>query len=312
MSKVIANAVLFTILLIMAMSPSSEAQGEFKRTLDSLFVVASSAEIQYQSLRDSAMNAIAAHGVNAVPYLIDKFTTKSSWDRWTVIWIFQRIGSPAVPLLLEALKRPDDLVVQRVAWALGDIKDSSAVDGLIGVCGHTCWQVRDEAVASLGRIGNARAAEAVKGALQDTIGQVRKSAVVSCGQLKVASAVGDLVHALGDDFYGARLTAISSLLQLDTATVLVVLADSLASPDVRVGHMVCRVLGEIGTDEAVTLLSSQLDSDDPDRRNQAALALTKVDPKDECGYVSKYRQQETDRAALLKIESALSPIVSEQ
>lgn len=311
MSKVIAPVLVFTILSVMVLAASAEAKSEFERTLDSLFVVASSMEITYQSMRDSAMNAIAAHGANAVPYLIEKFATKSSWDRWTVIWIFQRIGSPAVPLLLEALKRPDDLVVQRVAWALGDIKDSGAVDGLIGVCRHTCWQVRDEAVASLGRIGSTRAAETARGALQDTIGQVRKSAVVSCGQLKVTAAVRELVHALGDDFYGARLTAISSLLQLDTATVLAALADSLASPDAGIGNSVCRALGEIGSDEAVTLLSSQLDSADPVRRIHAALALTKADPKDECGYLGKYLQQETDRLARLKIESALQPLARE-
>ena len=311
MSKVIANGVLFTILLIMVLSPSIEAKSDFERTLDSLFVVASSAEIQYQDLRDSAMNTIAAHGANAVPYLIEKFATKSSWDRWTVIWIFQRIGSPAVPLLLEALKRPDDLVVQRVAWALGDIKDSGAVDGLIGVCGHTCWQVRDEAIASLGRIGNARASETVRSALQDTIGQVRKSAVVSCGQLKVTAAVRELVHALGDDFYGARLTAVTSLLQLDTAAVMAALADSLESPDAGIGHMACRALGKIGNEEALGLLSGQLGSRDPLRRTHAALALTQADPKDECGFLAMYLEQETDRLARLQVQSALRPVASE-
>ena len=305
MSKVIATKLVLAILLVMTVQPAAAAENDFERTLDSLFVVASSAEIMYQDMRDSAMNQIASHGVNAVPYLIDKFTTRSSWDRWTVIWIFQRIGSPAVPLLLEALKRPDELVVQRVAWVLGDIKDSSAVDGLIGVRHHPCWQVRDEAVGSLGRIGSARAAETVLEALQDTIGQVRKSAVVSCGQLKVADAVEELVNALGDGFYGARLTAINALLQLDTVRVVAVLADSLESLDVGIGHMACGVLGKIGNEDALTLLSGQLDSSDPARRTHAALALTIADPKDECGFLGEYLEQETDRLARLKVESAL-------
>ena len=306
MSKVIATNLLLAILLVAMIAPDAAAKSDFDRTLDSLFVIASSMEIMYQNMRDSAMNQIASYGVNAVPYLIEKFTTKSSWDRWTVIWIFQRIGSPAVPLLLEALKRPDELVVQRVAWALGDIKDSSAVDGLVGVCHHPCWQVRDEVVGSLGRIGAARACETVMEALQDTIGQVRKSAVVSCGQLKVVDAVEELVHALGDEFYGARLTAINSLLLLDTTSVMAVLADSLNSPNVGIGHMVCRVLGEVGNEEALTLLSGQLDSIDPARRMHAALALTMAGPKDECGFLGKYLEQETNRLVRLKIESALN------
>jgi HEAT repeat protein len=306
MSKVIATNLLLAILLVATIAPEAAAKSDFERTLDSLFVIASSMEIMYQNMRDSAMNSIAAYGANAVPYLIEKFATKSSWDRWTVIWIFQRIGSPAVPLLLEALKRPDDLVVQRVAWVLGDIKDSSAVNGLLGVCHHSCWQVRDEAVGSLGRIGDARASETVREALQDTISQVRKSAVVSCGQLKVTDAVEELVLALGDEFYGARLTAVNSLLQLDTAAVMTVLVDSLGSSDAVVGHMICLVLGKIGNPEAVMLLAGQLDSSVPARRTHAALALTQADPKDECGFLKKYLESETDRLARLKIESALN------
>jgi HEAT repeat protein len=306
MSKVIATNLVLAILLVAMIAPEAAAKSEFDRTLDSLFVVASSMEIMYQNMRDSAMNQIASYGVNAVPYLIGKFATKSSWDRWTVIWIFQRIGSPAVPLLLEALKRPDELVVQRVAWALGDIKDSSAVDGLIGVCHHPCWQVRDEAVGSLGRIGSARASETVREALRDSVGQVRKSAVVSCGQLRVTDAAGELVHALSDEFYGARLTAVNSLLQLDTVAVMTVLTDSLTSSNAAVGHMICQVLGRIVNEESLMLLAGQLDSSDLARRTHAALALTQVDPKDECGFLKKFLDSETDRLARLKLESALN------
>ncbi|MEW5795546.1 MAG: HEAT repeat domain-containing protein [Candidatus Zixiibacteriota bacterium] len=303
--NVILALALVAIIVSVALAPAVNAQSGFERTLDSLFVVASSAEIQYQDMRDSAMNQIAAYGVNAVPYLIDKLSTKSSWDRWTLIWIFQRIGSPAVPLLLEALRRPDDLVVQRVAWALGDIKDTSAVDGLIGVCGHSSWQVRDEAIAALGRIGQARASGAVLRALEDTIGQVRKSAVVSCGQLRVAEAVEELVHRLGDDFYGARLTAANSLLQLDTAAVLRVLKDSLESTNPMVGHMACRVLGRIGGDEALSLLIEQAESIDLVRRAHAAVALAKADPNDECAFRRQYLETEPDRLARLQVESTI-------
>jgi len=293
------------VLISVMFAAQVRAQSDFDRKLDSLFVVASSAEIQYQNMRDSAMNAIAAYGVNAVPYLIEKFSTRSSWDRWTVIWIFQRIGSPAVPLLLEALKRSDELVVQRVCWALGDIKDTAAVDGLIGVCNHPSWQVRDEAVSALGRIGHVRASASVSKALQDTIGQVRKSAVVSCGQLKVAEAVEGLVHCLGDDFYGARLASVNALLQLDTGRVLTVLADSLESANSMVGHTACRVLGRIGGDRALGLLLQQAESIDLTRRAHAAVALAKADPNDHRAFRQKYLETEPDRLARLQVESAV-------
>lgn len=303
MTKVILKLGAAVVLIAVMLASGIRAQSGFDRKLDSLFVVASSAEIQYQNMRDSAMNAIAAYGVNAVPFLIEKFSTRSSWDRWTVIWIFQRIGSPAVPLLLEALKRPDDLVVQRVCWALGDIKDTAAVDGLIGVCNHSSWQVRDEAVSALGRIGLVRASATVLKSLQDTIGQVRKSAVVSCGQLKVAESVEELVHCLGDDFYGVRLTAVSSLLLLDTGRVLAVLTDSLESANPLVGHTACRVLGRIGGDRALGMLMEQAESIDLTRRAHAAVALAKADPNDHCAFRQKYLEAEPDRLARLQVES---------
>lgn len=312
MKKVIGRILGAAILIGATIASAAAARSDFERKLDSLFVIASSGEIRYQSLRDPAMDSIAAYGVNAVPFLIEKFTTKSAGERWTIIWIFQRIGSPAVPLLLEALKRPDELVVQRVAWALGDIKDSSAVDGLIEVRHHSCWQVRDEAISALGRIGSLRAAPAVREALQDSIGQVRKSAVVSCGQLKVIDATPELVHCLGDDFYGARLAAITALLQLDTVRVVATLADSIESADPQVGHLACRLLGRVGSEPAIAILLTQAQSIDLERRAHAAQALIKADPEDKAGFRQQYLTTEPDRLARLKVESAIRPVQHEK
>lgn len=312
MKNVIFKSSRTAILLTLVLVSAGAGQDPLERQIDSLFVIASSGEIKYEQLRDPAMDQIAAFGAAAVPHLIDKFTTKSARERWTVIWILQRIGSPAVPDLLEALERPDDLVVQRVCWALGDIGDTTAVVGLMNVADHSCWQVRDEAVGALGRIKDARAAGVATAALEDTIGQVRKSAVVSCGQLKVQGAVEELAHALGDAFYGARLTAVNSLLQLDTSLVLAVLADSINSVDPRVGHLACQVLGRMGNDDALRLLVAQLSSLDPQRRAHAAVALAEADPLDNCGYLLKYLDSEADRLVRLKVESTLDPVHHEE
>ena len=281
-------------------------QTSLDRQLDSLFVIASSAEVHYQEQRKPAMDAMAAFGAEAVPYLVEKFATPVSWDKWTVFWIFQRIGRAAVPGLVAGLNSSDAVVVRRACWTLGDIADSAAVAPLMGVTGHEAWQVRDEAIQALGRIGDRRASEVVVIAMQDTIGQVRKSAVVSCGQLKINEAAEELAHALGDAFYGARLMAVNSLLQLDTAVVLQVVADSLNSSNETVGDLACRVLGEIGTDDAMALLLTQTSSSDPDRRAHAAVALVKADPLDNCGFRRSYYDNETDRLVRLKIEAAIT------
>jgi HEAT repeat protein len=306
MPNVIARVSLLSVFLVMISIAPGQSKTTLEHRLDSLYVIASSAEIHYQDQREPAMDAIAAVGAEAVPYLVDKFATKSAWEKWTVFWILQRLDSLAVPGLIDGLDQTDQVVVARVCWTLGDIGHADAVEPLIGVCGHDAWQVRDEAIRALGRIGDDAAAAEVVNAIQDSIGQVRKSAVVACGQLQLNEAIEELAHALGDDFYGARLMAVNSLLQLDTATVIGVLADSVSSANEQLGDLACRVLGEFGTDEAMAVLMTQTTSTDPDRRAHAAVALVKADPDNNSAFRSAYYDSETDRLVRLKIEAALN------
>ncbi|MCK4460786.1 MAG: HEAT repeat domain-containing protein, partial [candidate division Zixibacteria bacterium] len=112
---------------------SAALADDVHKKFDSLFIIASSGGVQFREMVEPAKDSIAAMGEDVVPWLIDKFTTKSARDRWTIIHVLKRIGSPAVPYLVRALKRSDGLVVQRVCWALGDIADSAAVDPLVEV-----------------------------------------------------------------------------------------------------------------------------------------------------------------------------------
>jgi HEAT repeat protein len=141
---------------------------------------------------------------------------------------------------------------------------------------------------------------------------VRKSAAVAAGKLAMESSVEELIHMLGDEFYGARLSAFHSLLKLDTAEVVNVVADSLSSENALLGHLACKLLGKLGTNEAVDLLRTQLYSLEPARRAQAAVALVEADPHDNCGYLKEYLPEEPDRLVRLKIESALSDVRDEQ
>ena len=307
-SNVIAAALLVVILvsvLAAGIPTAAKAQGDVERRVDSLFVIASSGEVKHRDLVEPAIEAIAEIGVDAVPFLIDKFTTKSARERLTVVNILKKIGSPTVPDLVRALDRPDGLVVQRVCWALGDIKDSAAVQPLIGISGHQRWQVRDQAVGALGKIGDRAADPVVIGALVDTIGQVRKSAAVACGRLAVDDAVPQLVHMLGDEFYGARLSAYHTLIKLDTTTVVAVLKDSVNTRSELTAGLCCQLLGEYGSDEAIEILLKQTRSENPAHRAHAALAIIAADPLDNCNYRRRFVPKETDRLVRLKIESAI-------
>lgn len=296
---------LLVAALILHMSASTAAT-ELEKKIDSLFVIASSGEVRYRDLTEPAMDSIAALGEAAVPHMIEKFTTKDARERWTIIWVLQRIGSPAVPYLVDALQKPDDLVVSRVAWALGDIGDTSAVPALIAVTRHRSWQVREESVGALGQLKDNRADDAVVAALSDTIGQVRKAAVVSAGHLKLHESVPQIVHRFGDSFFGARLAAVDAIIVLDTAIAVQALTDSLDSADPLVSDLSARALGALATDRAFEALARQATgAADPNRRVAAAVALILGDPKNLCGYHTPVLAAQTDRLDSLKVTSAL-------
>ena len=300
------NRVVITVLFsILVFSTAAEAQEELQRKIDSLFVIASSGEVRYRDMNEPAMDSIAALGQPAVPFLIEKFKTKSARERWTVIWILQRIGSAAVPDLVDALDRENGLIVQRVCWALGDIKDSTAVEPLMEVTEHSRWQVRDQSVGALGKIGDKRADDVVMQRLNDPIGEVRKAAVVASGQLQIFEAIAAVVHRLGDEFYGARMAAVDALGKLDTATVVATLIDSASSSNPMTAALVCRVLGDLGTDRAKEKLFQLATGGGSDIKVHAAVELIKSDPLNNCGYHEKVLQAQTGRLERLKVESAL-------
>jgi len=302
-----ANVIVIAALIgIMGLGGSAAADQSLKQQFDSLFTLASSGAIIYQDLVEPAKDSIAALGVPAVPLLIDKFSTSSARERWAVIHILARIGSPAVPLLTEALQRPDEKIVQRVCWALGDIKDPAAIGPLTAIRNHASWQVRDQVCGALGKIGQAEpvATETVVAALADSIGEVRKAAAVSCGKLLVQEAVEPLVGMLGDDFYGARFSAFDALLKLDSVRVVEVLTDSITGATLLQGNVACDLLARIKTDRALELLFEQTFSLDPSRRAHAAVALIRGDPEDLCGFYEFLYERELDRLTLLKMQSA--------
>ncbi len=308
MRNVIAKISTGTVILLIAAGSLFAADPEpagLEEKLDSLFIIASSGEVRYRDMNEPAMDSIAAYGVEAVPFLIEKFKTKSARERWTVIWTLERIGSPAVPDLVAALKRPDDLIVQRVCWALGDIGDTAAVVPLIAVSDKESWQVRDQAITALGKIGDERGSETVSAALADTIGQVRKSAAVACRKLQVPLIEAELVHMLGDDFYGARLEAFEALLPMDTAQTIDVLRDSLFSPNPYVGYLGCDLLGRLAGDTAIMLLFQMVGSPDLEMQAHAGVALVVADPRNVSNIQERLLNEVTDRLVRLKIESAI-------
>lgn len=77
------------------------------------------------------------------------------------------LGEPAVPRLVQALKDKEESIRQQAVLALGQIKDSSAVDPLIEMLGDQDWFTRLTAAAALDAIGDSRGRDAIKPLLKD-------------------------------------------------------------------------------------------------------------------------------------------------
>lgn len=301
------NVMAVMVVFVLVMAGTVEAEQSLKQRFDSLFILASSGAVTHADQVEPAKDSIASLGEPVVPYLIDRFSTKSARERWAVIHILKRIGSPAVPHLVAALGRPDGLIVERVCWALGDIRDSTAVPGLVAVAAHERWQVRDQAIGALGKIGEPGrgASEAVMSGLADSIGQVRKSAAVACGRLSMEYVAEMLVSQLNDSFYGARFTAFEALERMDTTTVVHILRDSLTSLGPSGYALACDLLGRFGTDPALNALhEAALNELDDSRRAHAQTAIVRADPTDLCGWYHFLYEREENRLNRIKMSSA--------
>jgi HEAT repeat protein len=302
----IAAFICIALLAVIAPSNTAAVTAEFQKRFDSLFIIASSGEVQYREMNAPAMDSIAAMGVDVVPILVDRFTTKSARERWTIIWTLTRVGSKAVPYLVESLQRRDWVVVERVCWALGDIKDTSAVVPLIGSTRHTQWQVRDQAYTALGKIADRRAGNTAVSGLKDSIPLVRKSATVAIGKVSPDSAMPMLIGAFADPFYGVRMTAIDALFSYDTLEVIQHLTDSIGSSNASVADLVCFALGRTKHKEVAQTLLGATASPTDRVRASAIEAIIAVDPADENGYRKVFLAKETNLLVKQRIESAIA------
>ena len=78
-------------------TPASTLTGQ--ETLEELFVMASSPELQYQEMRQPARDKIIEMGIDAVPFLVEKLGTTDARERHALENLLENIGSNAVPIM---------------------------------------------------------------------------------------------------------------------------------------------------------------------------------------------------------------------
>jgi HEAT repeat protein len=164
----------------------------------------------------------------------------------------QRMGRPAIPVLLKALYNDAWIGTGRsgrwrAAWTLGQMKDTAAVTGLAKALSEVGADVRPSVALALGYIGDPAAVPAlVKTLREDPIEKVREWA---------ARALKDI----------ASPTALPALME-----------GGLSDPSSRVRGHSANALGSIGAASAIPTLEEMLHDSDAWVRSRAAAAIERI------------------------------------
>ncbi len=122
-----------------------------------------------------AMRLLGEEGARKIIELLGE--EKQLSKRFRLMKALRELGEHALEPIKKGLLDPRWYLVRNLAMVLGELKDSRAVNPLLGLMGHTDPRVRREAIYALGSIGHPKAAEAATKALEDEDEGVRLKAV---------------------------------------------------------------------------------------------------------------------------------------
>ncbi len=235
-------------------------------------------------VRATAKDALVRGAQRSLP-LLRRFLDPQHEDLHAVTFeIIQRIGPPAIPLLVDLLRNESDSIRR------------SAVDELIDLAPHTEWiqpalrrALRDEdstvagdAARALGALG--KRASASVGALVDTLSHedpyVRiyaAEALASIGPT-AARATGALAEALSDPIPGVRWAACEALASIGPAAQSAVpqLIEALDDEFLYVRIFATGALGSIGPTAQSAREALTTAANDPRLRDEATWALSRI------------------------------------
>ncbi|MCP4705205.1 MAG: hypothetical protein GY865_11385, partial [candidate division Zixibacteria bacterium] len=122
-NSIIRKTIIVTAVIILFgqnLFAVSDAVTTLEKRIDSIFVIASSAELKYRDMVEPAKDSIAAIGVEAVPRLVELYKSNTAREKRSVENILKKIGRDAVPYLRKSLLLDDYRQVSRVCYVLGE------------------------------------------------------------------------------------------------------------------------------------------------------------------------------------------------
>jgi HEAT repeat protein len=233
-----------------------------------------------------ALNLLRADAPNAIPVLLEALKRPSRELRWCAGFILKKLGPVAVPALAAALSDNDDGLREQAARVLGEAGPAArdAVPALVAALGDTWDDVRISAAMALGEIGSA-AKDAVP-ALKELTRKVddwnlNKVAVEALGKIGRAKAdtVMDLIGVLlrGENAQ-TRAKAAELLGQMGPAAkdAAPALFEALRDKDDHLSNWATVALGKIKAEAAVPDLVKALREGDGELQWKAARALGEI------------------------------------
>jgi HEAT repeat protein len=153
--------------------------------------------------------------------------------RWPAAESLIRIGPPAVPWVVAALKHDSPSVREAAAHVLGDVGDAQGEAALLHALKDRAKEVRHAAAEALGRLRGDGSVDPLAAALRDGDESVRTAALAALVDIG-ARSVPALIGVLKDDDTRLRELALSGLVRLGEPAVLPLVAVlKEGGPDVR-------------------------------------------------------------------------------
>lgn len=249
------------LLVFLFLLPSTVfAQTDTLRAkVDSLFIRASAGALKYRNLVVGPAVKTLREMPGAMPFLIEKLSTRDARERLTIVDSILTKMPEAVLPVCQATQSSDRVTVRNASEVLSKLPDSRAVPYLVKVLECPDILARGYAAIGLGKGGGAGAREGLLKALKDSVNFVRTEAAAGLGYLQDTTSLLELAKALGNNYYGVRFTAANSLTKFKNYS-LPYLYKAIESETPMVRQLAAETLGKMRAPEAVAPLSRLLKS----------------------------------------------------
>lgn len=218
-------------------------------------------------------------GEPGVPALLQGLRNDSPYIRKGAATVLGHIGDKrAVEPLSTLLKDPESGVRRATVYALGLIGDKRATGPLTQKLNDSTYPVpADDVIWALGKIKDETAVSVILERLTDENAVIRARAAIALGEIGAVTAVNSLIEALQDEERIVRSSALQALGMIEDERAILALLGALQSESLRSGAI--DALVKVEDVRALEALTELLTADDSYDRYQAALALAKKGDK---------------------------------